>query len=112
MISNKLLSKVLKTELMGYEVLESALDKHNLYHINYYIKGMTKGYFINIYELAHKCKEWARDIGFTFKIEFSKRGVSLMFYGDIKNPYNVADTEPEAIFKACEWILKQEPKND
>ena len=71
---------------------------------------------INIYELAHKCKEWLHSKGYMFKIEYptnrTPNKISLMFYGEIKNPYHVADTEIEAIFKACEWIIKQETKNE
>ena len=74
---------------------------------------------INIYELAHKCKEWA--------VNLSPNKHALSSYprwGDIRNykktngSYYIcqhlvsgvqfeAETEPEAIFKACEWILEQ-----
>ena len=74
---------------------------------------------INIYELAHLCKEWA--------VNLSPNKHALSSYprwGDIRNykktngSYYIcqhlvsgvqfeAETEPEAIFKACEWILEQ-----
>ena len=77
---------------------------------------------INIYELAHLCKEWA--------VNLSPNKHALSSYprwGDIRNykktngSYYIcqhlvsgvqfeAETEPEAIFKACEWILKQVEK--
>lgn len=63
--------------------------------------------FINIYELAHKCKEWANNKEFHLwsmqnecQLETFKSSHNL----DIE--HFMADTEPEAIFKACEWILK------
>ena len=74
---------------------------------------------INIYELAHLCKEWA--------VNLSPNKHALSSYprwGDIRNykktngSYYIcqhlvsgvqfeAETEPEAIFRACEWILEQ-----
>lgn len=77
---------------------------------------------INIYELAHKCKEWAANL--------SPNKHALSSYprwGDIRNykktngSYYIcqhlvsgvqfeAETEPEAIFRACEWILEQVEK--
>lgn len=73
----------------------------------------------NIYELAHKCKEWAIENDFciisaTFKEEDGcfednrKQGVNYAWaelYGTEK--IFRADTEPEAIFKACQWILDE-----
>ena len=77
---------------------------------------------INIYELAHKCKEWA--------VNLSPNKHALSSYprwGDIRNykktngSYYIcqhlvsgvqfeAETEPEAIFRACEWLLNNERK--
>ena len=77
---------------------------------------------INIYELAHLCKEWA--------VNLSPNKHALSSYprwGDIRNykktngSYYIcqhlvsgaqfeAETEPEAIFKACQWILTEDSK--
>ena len=77
---------------------------------------------INIYELAHLCKEWA--------VNLSPNKHALSSYprwGDIRNykktngSYYIcqhlvsgvqfeAETEPEAIFKACQWILDKDSK--
>lgn len=66
---------------------------------------------ISIYELAHKCKEWARENHY---IILSKNMECLIYHTD--NIYDVieclemyedyfqANTEYEAIFKACQWI--------
>ena len=58
---------------------------------------------INIYELAHKCKEWAW-------LKYKKNIVSTYLGSAYIFPLNGEQhetTEPEAIFKACEWILEQ-----
>ena len=69
---------------------------------------------INIYELAHKCKEWAIkqhkiDL-ITLELDKNEKTISCsILYGEIhpnmKMYYFNADTEIEAIFKACQWIL-------
>ena len=77
---------------------------------------------IDIHRVAHKCKEWA--------VNFSPNKHALSSYarwGDIRNykktngSYYIcqhlvsgiqfeAESEPEAIFKACEWILTKDSK--
>ena len=77
---------------------------------------------INIYELAYKCKEWA------VNLRPNKHALSSYpRWGDIRNykktngSYYIcqhlvsgaqfeAETEPESIFKACEWLLNNERK--
>jgi len=69
----------------------------------------------NIYELTHKCKEWA--LSNVEQLVWDSNTTSLYlnkfscditseggFYYDTKFE---ATTELEAIFKACEWILQQ-----
>ena len=75
---------------------------------------------INIYELAHKCKEWAATKGY---ILFSKTRLSSSLascYFDIMGIHDYeddfhndfrAETEPDAIFKACQWILENYKEN-
>ena len=84
---------------------------------------------INIYELAHKCKEWAFEFRFDnkptnnryyrqrsgyedkFNVEKQKReklGYMTLTFGCLGHTKTFyADTEPEAIFKACGWIRKE-----
>ena len=72
---------------------------------------------INIHELAHKCKEWAYNKGFMLLSGLYIRG---KIWCEIYKPLDLnntitqfgEDTEPEAIFKACEWILKQKENNE
>ena len=67
---------------------------------------------INIYELAHKCKEWAatKNCRIFSEVQYSKHTkgarVEMVVYNG-KDQVFISDTEPEAIFKACEWILKE-----
>jgi hypothetical protein len=74
---------------------------------------------INIYELAHKCKEWAFKNEYELNSGYLTHGIlypskpSHQIRCDVS--YKLADTlqtyrvwentEPEAIFKACQWIL-------
>ena len=114
MISKELLSEVLNDKkillskndlLIGDNVL--LFDNQCNYLVN-----------INIYELSHKCKEWAFDKGYS--LESAKRAVlgkdnkmtNAWICCGFTSTYEVlpnftATTEPEAIFKACEWIMEQ-----
>ena len=56
---------------------------------------------INIYELAYKCKEWAYGLG----VAIDSCHQTAIIHFDRKIEIK-GDTEPEAIFKACEWILE------
>ena len=69
--------------------------------------GMSE---INIYELAHKCKKWAfnnYEIMLESTIIFSSssrcKGIDEVGFCVM---VTYAETEPEAIFKACQWILE------
>ena len=94
-------------------------------HIKTFDRSVAE--YINIYELAHKCKEWALDnrwIISTMPMLTEKRwrntSVRLShFYNPSKDRYLdgiyhngriEADTETEAIFKACQWILDKDSK--
>lgn len=75
---------------------------------------------INIYELAHKCKEWGRSKGYQFKVHdfgiMTKVTVDTHWrslhheVADIDDSGEIRDEV--AIFKACEWILKQKENNE
>ena len=111
MISKELLSEVLGIRSI---VMDPILEPNS--KIGYLVYGSQNTVRevrnnhkqINIYELAHKCKEWAKSV---------YNNIDFMVYGrgqcdltiftqpdDIKYNFN-ADTEVEAIFKACQWIL-------
>jgi len=106
MISKELLGKVL-----GGEVSEIDDNMPNEYSddVLYIIDGHQTT--INIYELAHKCKEWAANLqGKRYQLYsgFNRNNALCEVYsGAIKQTDNEfeSETEPEAIFKACQWIL-------
>lgn len=103
MISKELLSEILGSDIY---LKQEAYDGYMEYS--------------NIYELAHKCKEWAfnqklldrkPDIysGLWKGISSGRTMYRCILFLSIKRGKEKfeADTEPEAIFKACEWILKE-----
>ncbi len=125
MISKELLSEVLDVdvkntlnEINGVLQYETSILDNGLEYFNQHV--------INIYELAHRCKEWAwiEGYGLSSRIYVSHRESERSQYLDdydfeeYKTYYahiykgnnndvikhTEATTEPEAIFKACEWI--------
>ncbi len=104
MISKKLLEAVCpNTERYTYRIVFG-----NVEAIDHEWQGMIGT--VNIYEVAHKCKEWAsyKNIGLASYVEQYPDGACNLVWKQesIKKLFK-AETEPEAIFKACEWILKQ-----
>ena len=127
-ISKELLNLVLDLEIHEFKIIG---DKDNV--IFYHTKNafMPMG-DINIYELAHKCKEWCRkthgyivDSGYNTDIIEDEEICSNCLEVDIweANVYKITitsqrdyikkvgifarDTEPEAIIKATEWVAKE-----
>jgi len=99
---------MISEELLN-DVLELDLIVHDIKIVNNTLFYTTENYTnkINIYELAHKCKEWALDKGYIIE--------SYTFFDDRSENKGYArigkyrfplKTEVEAIFKACQWILK------
>ncbi len=116
MISKKLLSKILNLNIFNVEKIST---ESNL-HYGYYTENhQERSGEINIYELAHLCKEWAKRTG--FMIESDNSNESRVYPTDengwvLKKEIDFfANSEPEAIFQACGWILinmsKSEIKN-
>lgn len=66
---------------------------------------------INIYELAHKCKEWLLDNGYyikisPFKVELFEKDTNCFmrdFYSPIQSKSIPYDIKRE--IQACQWIL-------
>ena len=111
MISKELLSEVLKVYI---ESISS--PKEFDYHEIIYRRDGTNRY-INIHELAYKCKEWARLKELTlfsgaiensdneFDLEWSYDCQIFSHKDGIELFYIKCESEPEAIFKACQCIL-------
>jgi hypothetical protein len=114
MITKKLLSEVLQME-----VLETEVEDNILIYLTPYKNFQNKNE-INIYELAHKCKEWAILLGYELhsKIECTKEGMCDIqlftsepgFTSRNTVAFRYGDAEPEAIFRACQWILENKDK--
>ena len=117
-----MISKDLATEILGYKVTQEPQKYGNEISFHYmFTKDTELHQSINIHELAYKCKEWAYkqeyslSSGHRFEAnewfcdyetseEYSIRAEE--YYSNIDAEYKMANTEPEAIFKACEWILE------
>ena len=116
MVSKELLSEVLGRECTSFVI------RSNIITYNCKVFGIQGYKFskvvetINMYELAHECKEWATLIHSQYFLVIFVDGISetthIRQYGvdivdrDLCNIMGfTAETEPEAIFKACQWIL-------
>ena len=107
MISKELLSEVLQQNVI------SVYEQKNQHR---YTTSSTNGPWTsgsdvplpNIYELAHRCKEWAHSRNFMIQsyLYNTKARVDLLKSCDIDEIF-IEETEPEAIFKATSYILDQ-----
>lgn len=125
-----MITKELLSEMLGCEIRSIIVDKNM---IKYYgeVHLINEPASINIYELAHKCKEWAFETDGIQIIHARKYGygVGVVKYFSSIEVYNghylydpsdelgtstqvsfETETEPEAIFKACQWILDNRDK--
>ena len=106
MVSKELLSEVLK-----YKVYKVSLLNKDKVHIN--VTGDTEKYTpntmqYNIYELAHKCKEWALKQGYFIYSTNELAYIKTLNLEILPNVFsNGEDDETICIFKACEWILNE-----
>lgn len=124
-----MISKELLSEVLGIGVYQSIRKDEYAYNdvkLNIINTELLYNY-VNIYELAYKCKEWAF---YAYKISvssFKSGSFYLKEFNQIKDnseywveldtasidcEINIDDSgifkscsEPEAIFKACQWIL-------
>ena len=104
MVSKELLSEVLHVNI---DTIICNSEKILWYGKNT-IKAEVLEDFINIYELAHKCKEWAwNNHHITIRSGYAEFGAWSNFAHNSISfvSMDIPLTEPEAIFKACQWIL-------
>lgn len=105
---NQIISKELLSAVLGQEVEINCKDLDGK-ALQLYSSGkiwwMNKEWVssMNIHELAHKCKEWAMKQGIVLEIMLKNYCQIKIWYTEIT--IVEADTEPEAIFKAAQWIL-------
>lgn len=116
MISMELLSEVLGVDCV---VLH---EKNGIQH--YLVSEFTNEIYgyqqqekeINIYELVHKCKEWAYNLQ-NEPMQVQTYRTPTSFVCEVysrEHPIRLyktnSDEEPEAIFAACQWILEKKVK--
>lgn len=108
MISKDLLSEELLSKVLGYKVdyIIGFETKYVIYH------SEMGGESISYYEFSDKCKDWALDNGFEIYSKRTKnKGVAkIKKYIDGSKRKKlicckIANTEIEAIFDICKWIL-------
>lgn len=105
----KLISKELLSVVLDVVCTDVEFDAHSN-DIIYEAFGKSE---INIYEFAHKCKEWAFDKGYSI---ISWQNTKSVYFADIRQNGNMivqcekADSEPEAIFQTCQWVLDNKDK--
>ena len=110
MISRELISRVLNLNITLVDTKYSETTKRIRY-----VTSDNNDYYIDVYNLAHKCKVWADNNGYLLS-SIINNGKAFSSVSHKTYPHknicwsNITEhnTEPEAIFKACEWILKQE----
>ena len=114
--SKELLSEVLHMKLELGDINRYYLIKDERHLLRLILTDKTDcwNYDINIYEFAFKCKEWAKLKHFIDidshpgcarwgEKAVSHNGKPSVFYEQVF----IGRTEPEAIFKACEYIMEQ-----
>lgn len=121
----EIISKELLSEVLELDIIQLNIDEEVSYTFFVGVKPDNNGNpyevyednYINIHELAHKCKEWAIEQGYiiqimpfcilVLQIENSMEQVFRYEKEDMENqkPYL-----PEYEFKACQWILENKEK--
>lgn len=114
-IKPKIKDEVLKDGVIEhFEIVDNTLNVCMFYEskdIDCKGNGLHSPYNINIYELAHKCKEWALSKGYYLHSHIKEDNECWCIVKSLDNITRQfsceMDTESEAIIKACEWILKE-----
>lgn len=108
MISEELLSEVL--ELKSGNVFIKEIETRN--NDIEYLCNVGGWNLLNIYELAHKCKEWAfKNHKIIINSRITSKTKLINGYAEIIKNCNYLygdyeDTEVEAIFKVCQYIME------
>lgn len=116
MISKELLSEVLGIDVKKCSLLNKSTNCVNITYYPHDDFSYTNIKTENIYELTHKCKLKMFDLGYAIKIdilgvEYWNIEVENCHTGKVCYNEDFDHTEePEAIFKACQWILENKDK--
>ena len=110
MISKELLSEVLKLEVVKHSLYNEFHKSFNITYMPSEDSIKSRWMPINIYEFAHKCKEWAYlQYGIIIQsyLYNGKWRVDILKGIEIDEFFKNINSEPEAIIKACEWVLSE-----
>lgn len=120
MISKELLSAVLDKPVTVYGIEQHTYQQtSDSFVIHYEMPYKDKTYnertthrYINVYELAHKCKDWANKKGYILSSALhNDQGYCELKKETQERIKSIAwcpmdfNTEVEAIFSACQYIL-------
>lgn len=108
-----MISKELLTEILGIEILSSKpVNQTSTMTYKFYEFGELRESSINIYELAYLCKKWAytKDylIDSCFYLHLPEGQIHVFWQS--RSNWRIefgGNTEPEAVFDACQWIFEQ-----
>lgn len=120
-----IISKELLGAVMGYKIsnnhdeqgitriigLEEGADGSLDLDFGYQYLEKSGGRYINVYQLAHKCKEWAFKEGYNLwcypkKIEISKNGIKVDTVHNV-NFDNPTPFDPFMDIEACQVVLSR-----
>jgi len=101
MISKELLSKVLGINVHKVEQIDTSTIYYEWDYLSYEINGTD----INIYELAHKCKEWAYDNNWF--IYERKTPIGTYEYSALNRDGRISPSYND-LYILCQWILDNE----
>ena len=116
-MENNIISKELLSNVLGEKVSDIYGFVNSDNELEYKLSSRLDIEIINIHELAYKCKEWAKDLGWTLqsgwdchymakKYGHNDKGYySTIQNKDFKSQEFKCSSEPEAIFLTCEYIL-------
>lgn len=120
MISKELLSIVINKNIVADDISNIELKENTITSIEDYWDedegpNFYRSHTINIYELAHKCKEYAYSQGYIISSGLTPvLGVNKDGWAEVFSSSTPLDgklhtfkqlSEPEAIFKAAQWVL-------
>lgn len=116
MISKELLSVVINKKIVVDDISNIELKENTITFIEDYWdedegSGFYRSHTINIYELAHKCKEWANKQGILLRssidgvVDFYDFRINGEDKGEFIDCREFKCSEVEAVIQACQWIL-------
>ena len=96
-----MITKELLSEVLGFSIYHFWLDGD---YIVWREDGMSE---INIYELAHKCKEWALKQGYNFRTYDNHYDLMKLSNGRFECVAEFSEkSEQQSCFNCCQWILE------